>query len=803
MNFRCVKLTQSPTLVHPGVCDTADDALLSIGTKARPVSNATEEQTYDISCIIKGKMAQALRCFKESTDQHVLVQVWAPVKNGGRQVLTTSEQPFVLDPHIISLLQYRTVSLAYLFSVDGHSDGDLGLPGRVFSRQLPEWTPDVQYYSSKEYPRLTHALNYNVKGSLALPVFEHSYQRCVGVVELIMTSQKINYADEVDKVCKALEAVNLKSSEMLGHPSVQIFNEGHQAAMSEILEVLTIVCEMHKLPLAQTWVPCRHGRCLTHDGDKNTIVLGQDEPYPEQLCMSTTDAAFYIVEPHMWGFRDACAEHRLQKGQGLAGMAYSLRRPCFSSDITRFGKNSYPLVHYARMFGLAGCLALCLQSCHTGNDDYVLEFFLPRECRSGMEQLTLLETISTAIRQLFRSLKVVFKTETGGEIFDEILHVDGDSENAAVHNQTPKACEGSSVEIKAPQAPPSSENNTKIAQKSNHKKGRALAMEQSQNPTFTEAHERRRGKAEKTISLEILKRYFAGSLKDAAKSLGVCPTTMKRICRQHGISRWPSRKIKKVNRSLSKLKTVIESVQGAGGAFDLPDAAGVWSQQLYKPQPNKSPGNGNPDDLVGIHRGNEPLGIENNTTAEASSQQGQPGEVNSPPDLIKGQPGEGTEARPPSQGSCPGSPANKKSDREAPPSPPNAGHGVNPMLVEDSGSSKDLKSLCLSFGGGCPDALILSTSTVKVKASYRGDIIRFRVKSGVGVFLLKEQVAKRLKLDLGAFDLKYLDDDGEWVLLACDADLEECLEVNGGQVVRLSVTDVASNPGSFSESSGG
>lgn len=277
---------------------------------------------------------------------------------------------------------------------------------------------------------------------------------------------------------------------------------------------------------------------------------------------------------------------------------------------------------------------------------------------------------------------------------------------------------------------------------------------------------------------------------------------MKRICRQHGISRWPSRKIKKVNRSLSKLKTVIESVQGTGGAFDLQNAARVWPQQLHKSHQNKSLENGNLNELVGIHEGNEPPGIENNTT-KAASRQGQPSEVNSPQCLTKGQPSEGTEARPPSQGSCPGNSANRRSSKEVPPSSPNAAHGVNPMLVEDSGSSKDLKSLCLSLDDACPDALLPSASSVKVKANYRGDIIRFRVKSSDGVFLLKEQVAKRLKLDLGAFDLKYLDDDHEWVLLACDADLEECLEVNGSQAIRLSVTDVASNPGSFSGSSGG
>lgn len=161
----------------------------------------------DTYCAIKAKMTQALRFFKESTgQQHLLAQVWAPVKNrNGRYLLTTSGQPFFLGPNSNGLNQYRMVSLTYMFSLDSERDGELGLPGRVFRKKLPEWTPNVQYYSSKEFSRLGHALNYNVQGTLALPVFEPSRQLCVGVVELIMTSPKINYAPEVEKVCKALE----------------------------------------------------------------------------------------------------------------------------------------------------------------------------------------------------------------------------------------------------------------------------------------------------------------------------------------------------------------------------------------------------------------------------------------------------------------------------------------------------------------------------------------------------------------------------------------------------------------------
>jgi hypothetical protein len=67
----------------------------------------------------------------------------------------------------------------------------------------------------------------------------------------------------------------------------------------------------------------------------------------------------------------------------------------------------------------------------------------------------------------------------------------------------------------------------------------------------------------------LLRSYYA---------VAVCPTTLKRICRQHGISMWPSRKINKVNCSLRRLQGVIESVQGVEGAFRIgPFASGAFS----------------------------------------------------------------------------------------------------------------------------------------------------------------------------------------------------------------------------------
>ncbi|CAK9166278.1 unnamed protein product [Ilex paraguariensis] len=870
----------------------------------------------DGSCVIKEKMIQALRYFKDSTNQHVLAQVWAPVKNDGQYVLTTLGQPFVLHANSNGLHQYRMASLMYMFSVDGESDGVLGLPGRVFRQKLPEWTPNVQYYSSKEYARLSHALHYNVCGTLALPVFEHSGQSCVCVLELIMMSQKTNYAPDVDKVCKALEAVDLRSSEILDNPNIQICNEGRQNALAEILEILTVVCETHKFPLAQTWVPCRHRSVLANGGGLKKICRSFDGSCMGQVCMSTSDAVFYVVDARMWGFREACAEHHLQKGQGVTGRAFESRNLCFCRDVSQFCKTEYPLVHYARMFGLTSCFAICLRSTYTGDDYYILEFFLPPEITDSTDQQTLLNALFATMKQHLGSLQVASGKELEDvEQYVEIIIASTDEKLdprqcvQIPHTISPPrpdalSIRGEMAQVKSLGQESVVEFNAII---SGGDVGGAVGIQNpvslSGNKDTSKKAERKRGKAEKVISLEVLQQYFAGSLKNAAKSLGVCPTTMKRICRQHGINRWPSRKINKVNRSISKLKRVIESVQCAEGAFpltspatsSLPPAVGSISlpsaskgcNQQNSPgsKPYELPGEKNEgpicktpgsdgqaeieyDMLEGRVLGNEkPISVQTQFLPEL-------GDGSNQSKTGSGSREESTE-NPTSHGSCEGSPflgneslpqndwvvspiheqGSKAGDLLESACQPRGEINLlaafstpdvlvttqthepfGGMLIEDAGSSHDLKNLCPAgealfdeqvpednqTNPPCPDVVpeeSMATPTVRmpqfsarpevktisIKATYREDIIRFRLYSNTCIVNLKEEVAKRLKLETGTFEIKYLDDDHEWVLIACDADFEECVDISrssGSNIVRLVIHDIMANIGSSCGSSG-
>lgn len=63
----------------------------------------------------------------------------------------------------------------------------------------------------------------------------------------------------------------------------------------------------------------------------------------------------------------------------------------------------------------------------------------------------------------------------------------------------------------------------------------------------------RQSRGKKDIPIEELQKYFSMSLKEASAALGIASTTLKRVCRDNGIARWPARKLAKVQNSLSQV----------------------------------------------------------------------------------------------------------------------------------------------------------------------------------------------------------------------------------------------------------
>ena len=148
----------------------------------------------------------ALHNFLRHCKNEILIQVWVPRKDGTRTILTTQDQPFLLQQYVdTSLSKYRTLSTKYTFSAD--SIGFLGLPGRVFLKKIPEWTPNVQFYKRSEYLRVNDAEQCNVRGSLALPVLESASGDCIGVIELVTLMERVEYRAEMESMCKVLEVV--------------------------------------------------------------------------------------------------------------------------------------------------------------------------------------------------------------------------------------------------------------------------------------------------------------------------------------------------------------------------------------------------------------------------------------------------------------------------------------------------------------------------------------------------------------------------------------------------------------------
>jgi len=525
----------------------------------------------------------------------------------------------------------------------------------------------------------------------------------------------------------------------------------------------------------------------------------------------------------MQGFLHACAERHLEKGQGIAGRALKSNLPFFSPDIREYSIEDYPLAHHARKFGLHAAVAIRLRSTYTGNDDYILEFFLPVNCKGCGEQQMLLNNLSSTMQRICKSLRTVSETEienvratapmcekTNGSCLPT-----GNSESSSHEDQpiTESAFQDLSLGDKQGDREPD--------------KARSSSMRVA---------EKKRSTSEKNFSLDVLRKYFSGSLRDAAMSLGVCPTTLKRICRQHGISRWPSRKINKVNRSLKKIEKVIKSVHGVDRSLQYDPATGslVPATSL----PDKMPFSACdtlPTSSVGktVEEKSSPKSEQDLSSPDGWQREASQFHVSSIPkrdgDEVQMLANNNKGSRNYASGIASITPHSNSEDTQGPLCPivavnylhtgepcyinsPTSLHpsmdsiegqtmGMNSPFVQQADvtmvdghdtkeqthpstsgmtdSSSGSASSQPTFKGNPGHTLLKDRSSpaLTVKATYNGDTVRFKFLPTMGWYHLLEEIAKRFKLTTGAFQLKYKDDEDEWVILANDADLQECMDV--------------------------
>ena len=676
-----------------------------------------------------------------------LLQIWVPDDDDPDTMLTslgTNFLPYLIEGPGDELAAFRSYSISYRFGV-GQFSGVEGLPGRVFRSGRPEISSNVQEYQRTDYPRLPDAIRCGIRASVGLPIYttQAGAPKTVAVLEIVRLSNDQSFGDELQELASALGVVHLSTWGQERPAAITQGLDSRSSAQDMLEQLVKVTSKEHYSPFVQAWERSAKG------------AVGPEPGVSELTCkmLSCCNLPYSAQDPNLDNYRQSC-QSGLSIGSDPVSCAWRTSTSLLC-DVAKAGvEKELGLLHLAAAHGVKGILAVCLMPKQGGAGPcYVVEVHQPKCVESVTSQM---ELCMEVVGRISRLASDWFQVESTVEIFSNDL---GSNSDEKVVRQEAAVGE----------------------------------FEKS----LTKSDGAHNQSAARSISLAQLQEHFVYNLKDAAERLGVCPTTLKRICRHHGISRWPCRKLKKVHRSISKLQGVVEGVPGVDiGKFDWANlAANPLDADGEAPAVNAG---SKPPSLKGSELDAAPLETGPDALAEAE-----------PNCVVLGLRRESvwpsTNSFSPqcqlrnahSSGSDFSGDGKKEGTKKL--------GGVAPDLcdtrvasdrMEAMPDSKAEPTLAETLRSGPPQDLG-EHSGISIKATYGNERLRFQYREGMNYESVLYELSAYFKIAPQALRILYLDDQQDWITLARDADLQECIEVSaeltpaGRRVVKLTVQKLA------------
>ncbi|KAJ0491591.1 putative PB1 domain-containing protein [Helianthus annuus] len=353
-----------------------DDDVTNAWPKIVPDRKAFWPRGHKPCDAVKEKILSAFRNVKSFPLKRIIIQFWEPLEIiAGVRVLSCFDHPDMI--------------------ISGAP------PATAYLNLFPEVVLDLGLHRGT--PLVDLALECELTCFMMIPVFSEA--GCVGVVEVSMRipGDLIVIFNDLKRELKVEVGLCICPPWRFVRPYKALSAGDLTLATSEIRKALQVAVQSHAITLAQVWMPYESRLCRM-----SRMLLGK---LPCYWVVNPAGVHLSSIELFFHGFH--CLP--LKMGEGLVGRTLATRQPHLCRNIHKLSDNRGVLAVLSANFKCAS-FVICLTSSHTGEVNYLFEFFWPQT----LDHLALMEALLLTLREHLPS----FKYASGARLGDELLVVD-------------------------------------------------------------------------------------------------------------------------------------------------------------------------------------------------------------------------------------------------------------------------------------------------------------------------------------------------------------------------------------------